>query len=148
MSNIYNLQQYSGKSLGVTQTQTDKNDSAYDRCALKTADLHPDGEQRAMTRLEQDTLIKWLGKEIHLAHPPRFLTERHDANRQMIKEEWRMQREEKKLDLVNKSAFKQKPPGKSFSSSLHTAWRSLARQILQRKVLGFGLFFENEDNPH
>jgi hypothetical protein len=51
---------------------------------MRAANLRFDGDQRALTKLEQATLFKWMHREIHLPGPPRFLTETHTSAEQDV----------------------------------------------------------------
>jgi hypothetical protein len=58
--------------------------SIYYACATRAANLRYDGDQRAMSKLEQVTLFKWMNREIHLPGPPRFLSETHTSAEQDV----------------------------------------------------------------
>ncbi|GLE02747.1 hypothetical protein PINS_up011602 [Pythium insidiosum] len=47
----------------------------YYACALKSANVVPDGYQRAMTEIEQQTTFLWSTGQLHLATVPKFFTE-------------------------------------------------------------------------
>ncbi|KAJ0392529.1 hypothetical protein ATCC90586_003196 [Pythium insidiosum] len=47
----------------------------YYACALKPANVIPDGYQRAMTEIEQETTYLWSIGRLHLASVPKFFTE-------------------------------------------------------------------------
>ncbi|KAJ0401149.1 hypothetical protein P43SY_004356 [Pythium insidiosum] len=92
---------------------------------MDNAGGHKAAEDLADLLQERKKKVKFLpANSTHLTQPAdSFII-------QMIKQEWRTQWEEKKLDLVNKSAFKQKPKnGSSWSGKLLNPGKSFYLQL-------------------